>query len=335
MRGFSREQSFAEVLSEIWRGRWFIAVGFVLGMLSAAVFVWLAVKHVEARMVIAPASPMEAMQAQGVRAGQNGVRSQSSADMNFTRFQSVFRGASVAKLLLRDDMIRGGLENDKAFRFQKDERLWDAAKLSEYIARRVHVDPVGESALRVLSYEHENPAFAAVFLRKLHETTDGLIRHAMRKDVNERIAYLQGALGQTLNPEHRRALTDLLMEQERLKMLVSIEQPYAAAVVETAYPMMKFSWPNVPLVLAAFGLSGAFFGFVVFSVRNAMRGRARQERRREDDFQDELDLDVPLTPHQRRIQEWIRRDSLNNNEKPITRGRDRRRGDSGFSEAAE
>jgi uncharacterized protein involved in exopolysaccharide biosynthesis len=333
MREISREQSFGDVLSEIWRGKWFIAFGFAFAMAAAAGFIVLAVPHTEARMVIAPASPMEAMQG-AERVGQNRVKPQSTADMNFTRFESVFRGASAAKLLLRDEMIRGGIENDKAFRFQDDDREWNAAKLSEYITRRVHVDPVGESALRVLSYEHENPAFAAVFLRKLHETADGLIRYSMRKDVNERIAYLQMALGKTLNPEHRRALTDLLMEQERLKMLVSIEQPYAAAVVETAYPMTKRSWPNVPLVVAGFGLSGAFLGFIVFSIRNAMRAEMTLAERQERVFQEELDLDVPLSAHQRRIQEWIRRDSLNNNEKPMS-GRNRRRGDAPFSEAAE
>ena len=149
---------------------------------------------------------------------------------------------------------------------------------------------------------------------RLHETADGLIQYGLRKEVNERIAYLQKAMAEVRNPDHRRALTDLLMEQERLKMMVSIDQPYAAAMVEPSAISATPAWPDTTLVFLAFGVAGAFLGFIVFSIAQAFsqttdaRGMVRRQA----------------------LQNWIRRDSENNNQRPLT-GRKAKKKADGFS----
>lgn len=69
-----------------------------------------------------------------------------------------------------------------------------------------------------------------------------------------------------MNPEHRRALTNLLMEQERVKMLVSIDQSYTATIVEPAANLPKPSWPKPLLILPIFMMIGAVLGFVLHGV---------------------------------------------------------------------
>lgn len=289
------EQTLGALMREIWAGRAWVLAGALIGLVVAFVLMQAAVPHYAAQMVLAPASPMN------MASGSDEDAARPSAEtMSYERFEASFKGVAVAGLLLRDPEITAGLARDKAFVFSKSEDAWSAEKLAEYIARRVEVDPVGESSLRILRYLHPDGEFAVMFLQRLHNVSDGLIRHGLRREVNERIAYLNKAIVENHNPEHRRALTDLLMEQERLRMLVSIDQPYAAALVVPAAASVKAHWPDGFLVYAGFGFAGALLGFVMFS-----SWRAGQR-----------DVLAVLPQRKVRQQEWFFPESGNNNEKP-------------------
>ncbi|MEM7650723.1 MAG: hypothetical protein AAF204_01415 [Pseudomonadota bacterium] len=300
------EDTLGDFLQNLWAGRLFLIIGAVLGALSGFVFIAAAVPHVRADMILAPASPMNlaasintTQQAYGRPASQTQGMSHDTGDA-FTRFQVSYKGPAVAALLLRDPAITQGLSQDRAFTFSKAEEGWTVEKLSEYIEKRVKIDPVGETALREFSYFHPNRDFAVMFLQRLHNVADGLIRHGMRKDVNERIAYLNAAIGETLNPDNRRIITELLMEQERLKMLVSIDQPYAASVVVPSSASVKTRWPDAALVYTLFTALGALVGYLAFSLAQ-MRQRGVF-----------ADLDLLKVKQQ----EWFFPESGNSNEPP-------------------
>jgi len=298
------EETLSDFLREVWSGRRFVAAGLLFGAVAAFCFCVLAVPHHQGRIVLAPANPMNigavVSSASAYSSNVQVSPAQTAAD-SFTRFEASYKGAAVASLLLRDPEITKGLAADKAFKFSKGPGDWTPAKLSEYIAQRVEIDPIGETALRSFHYLHPDRAFAALFLRRLHLVTDGLIRHGVRKDVNGRIDYLNAAIGETYNPEHRRALTDLLMEQERLKMMVSIDQPYAASVVVPSSVSSKMRWPDTALIVLLFTGVGGLLGFVVFSALNA-------------NVREDL-IDV-LDTEQVKQEDWFFPESGNNNEKP-------------------
>lgn len=264
------ERTLADLFSDAWRGRFHIFSGLFLGGLIAFFLLVLAVPHGGAQMVIAPALPIDLIVSSQSSSGSDlGLAAQKGAavNQNFERFQTVASGAAAASLLLRSEEIVRGLSKDRAFRFSKPESGWNSAKLAEYIGRRVSFDPIGETSLRRMRYMHPDREFAAVFLQRLHSIADGLIRYNTRREVNGRIDYLRGELEKTRNPEHRRALADLLMEQERLRMLVSIDQPYAAVVVEPAFVVSGLRWPDAALIFPVFACAGALAGFAVFSLR--------------------------------------------------------------------
>lgn len=77
-------------------------------------------------------------------------------------------------------------------------------------------------------------------------------------------------------------------------MLVSIDQPYAAAIVVPATASAKATWPDAALVYTGFAAIGAFLGFIVFSLRAPVHVQTRREK--------------PQT------QEWFKTDTQNNNE---------------------
>lgn len=270
-------------LREVWAARVFLAVGLIVGLVVAFGFLALAKPQVEARMIVGPAQVMDvSMQARYqdgqnsyVRAARNDTAAQGYS--NFVRFEAMMRGVSVARLLLRDQRVVEGLAADRAFVFSAGERDVQPAELAQYIEARVAVDPFGETALKAMVYQHGDPVFAAYFLQQIHRVADQLIRADLRGQVDQRIAYLERVIGKTMNPEQRRIMTNLLLEQERLRMMVSMDAPVAASVIDPSAAGARAVWPDGYLFLAGFGLLGLMLGYLAFGVVHYQEEETEEE----------------------------------------------------------
>lgn len=269
-----------DVLRDLWAGRLFILAGVVCGALLATVFVLSARPHYKAQIILAPANPMNGAEMSSLMADDDlfalrymiqrvGVSNSS----DFLNFENTYFGPRVADVLLQDDAIVRGLHADRAFVFSEGHKAWNAGALAQYLAKRVALSPMAAGGLRRMHYYHVEPAFASYLLEQIHAVTDRMIRERIRLQASERIQYLNEAISQTRNPEHRRTLTTLLLEQERLLMLVSIDQPYAASVVEPASTLPRVSWPDKALVFSLMGAIGALLGFVTYSLRQVPSAR--------------------------------------------------------------
>ena len=131
------------------------------------------------------------------------------------------------------------------------------------------MEHLGTTPLRRISYKHPDPVFAASFLRKIHLVADQLIRRDRRRQSQSRIDYLQDTLQKTVNPDHRKGIANLLMQQEHIQMLANLDEPYAAIVVEPPTSTPKPVWPDKPLLFAAFACMGALVGYMVRKARHA------------------------------------------------------------------
>jgi len=198
------------LLRDLWAAKVFLAVGLLLGLFVAFVFMAAAQPKYEARMMVGPAQPMDASMQARFQDGQNSYvlpaeRPVSSEVVsNFVRFEAMRRGVSVSRLLLRDDRILQGLRDDKTFVFDDG---------------RTGVQPTVE---RVIA--------------------------------------------KTNNPEQRRVVTNLLLEQERARMMVSMDAPVAASVYEPAAAGAYTVWPDAGLFYGGLGLLGLMLGYFVFGV---------------------------------------------------------------------
>jgi hypothetical protein len=265
--------AIGDLFREVWAGKLFVFIGAVVGVVAALTFMAVSFPHAKAQIVLAPANPLtvERVAASTPTLSGQYQAQPSSENTNFTRFESSYKGVAVANLLLKNPEITEGLKADRSFAFEDAKQNWTPEELAEYVSRRVRVDPVGETSLRSLNYYHPDAAFAVTFLQRLHAIADGLLRRDMRVQIDNRINYLNEALAGARNPEHQRALADLLLEQQRLKMMVSIDQSYAASVVVPASLQAGAGWPNAALVYSLLPLIGAFVGFVLFSAVGARR----------------------------------------------------------------
>ncbi len=264
------ERTLAELCLELWHARTLILCGMVLGFFLALGFIFAAIPHYRAQLTVSPATPMDSAKSAAIMNDENilalryiAQRAGISNASDFMRFETLYTGPSVATQLLKDPRILTGLNADRSFIILKQRpQYWSPSILAHYIKNRVDFEPIKATPLRRLTYLHKDPEFASYFLTRLHIITDALIREHIRTNTSERINYLQNAIQTTNNPEHRRALTTLLLEQERMRMLVSIDQPYAAEIIEPATSFFKPVWPNIALIYSTFLFAGAFLGFI-------------------------------------------------------------------------
>lgn len=259
-----------DIIQDIWRAKLWVFGAVLFGVFFAAAFVFLATPHYKSHIIISPSNPVNGAESSSLMADENLFalryimqRVGAGTSSDFMRFENTLSGESVAKILLRDPKIVAGLKADRSFIFSQIKRDWNAAEFSEYIDKNVRLENVGTTPLRRLVYAHPNANFGQYFLTALHDVTDGLIRNTIRNEASQRISHLRDSVRVNTNPDHRRALTSLLMEQERLLMLTSVETPYAASVIEPASSSVKAIWPNKALVYSAFVGAFALIGFVL------------------------------------------------------------------------
>ena len=263
-------ESLPEFLRRLWGARVFVLAGGLIGSILGFFLVVSLQPHYQAHMIVAPALVQDMRDTlqrfeQGTQVSRYYGGSEPVSNV-FTRFEQVLREGTVAGILARYDGIVERMGEDRIFSFTSSNRM-TVADVPEYLSRHIHVDPVGVTSSRRISYEHPDPKFAAQILKHLHRIADTTIRHKALSETQERIGWLQRELVQAANPEHRQALAQLLMVQERRRMLASMDQPYAAELVEPPVISARPVWPSRSLVLLASILCGMTAGFFVSALR--------------------------------------------------------------------
>ncbi len=184
---------------------------------------------------------------------------------DFHRFVYTIKGTAVAAILLKDSGVLAGIAKDGAWSSKADQ--WTPEELSSYLEKHVRIQNLGATPLRKISYDHPDPVFAADFLRKIHLVADQLIRRDRRRQSESRINYLAATLQKTVNPDHRKGIANLLMQQEHIQMLANLDEAYAAIIVEPPSSTPKPIWPNKTVLFFVFGFIGAVLGFLVHTYR--------------------------------------------------------------------
>lgn len=263
-----KEVSLKELLRSFWQARFFIIMGILIAFLAAFLFLLLATPKYKAVMIVAPADGYALGDyASSIQYDRIAAlpfwrpKDQEGASTDFYRFVHTLRGTTAAKILIKDEAVLIGINKER------DRKIKRPEELSSYLNRYIRVDPLGATPLRRLSYHHPDPEFAAALLRKLHLVADQMIRRDRRRQSQSRVDYLENALRKTVHPDHRKGITNLLMQQEHIQMLANLDEAYAAIVVEPASSGPKPSWPNKPFTWSIAFLLGSMFGYIIWSLK--------------------------------------------------------------------
>ncbi len=265
------EKSLSEVLRLAWTGKNYVFSGLIAGLLTGCILQFTLTPLYEARMIIG--SPMQSGEERSLTIlNENAASSRmmsvsSQISRDYTKFQQTFREVSASKILAKYQGLLTSVNHDRIFGFSSGPEISDPRSLSGYIKSNVKMDPLGATNSQVITYRHPDPIFAEKFLRHLHKVADEMIRNDARRQTETRISYLQKALREVENPEHRRALTDQLMLEERQMMVISMDQPFSAEIIEPASASLKPVWPIWNILIPVCLMVGAILGFLLFSIR--------------------------------------------------------------------
>lgn len=265
--------TLADLLRLLWRARINLLLGALAGFILACLCVLLIPEKYKAVMIIAPADgyALGDYASSTTQQTDNYDRIVSlpfwrpmetdSVSTDFYRFIQTARGPSSAGILIKDDQIASELAAIN------EESVRNPAYLSDYLRRHIQIDPVGSTPLRKLSYLHSDPDFAAAMLRKIHLVADQMIRRDRRRAARARIDYLNNGLSRTHNPDHRRIITGLLMQQEHILMLANLDEPYAAIIVEPPASSPEPVYPDKKLLFGGLILIGLFSGYLLWGLQ--------------------------------------------------------------------
>ncbi|MGZ9098052.1 MAG: Wzz/FepE/Etk N-terminal domain-containing protein [Micavibrio sp.] len=268
------EPSLADVFKALWLARRYVILGAIFGLAGAALFLLLSVPHYRITMLVAPAERAAQTDVKALLPDNpsfalqylvNTMGSQDSSD--FMRFENTLRGPSVAALLLKDPKAAEGLGHSQKFRVSPSVSIDTPEKLSAVLEKKIAIMPVGNTPLRRIVIDHPSAEFGAALLRRLYSETDRLIRNEVAENARKRSLYLKDMLDKVNHPDHRRALTSLLMEQEHILMILAMDEPFVAIIAEPPSASVKPWWPRKNLILAGFAFVGMVLGFAVWGAK--------------------------------------------------------------------
>ncbi|MBL8640085.1 MAG: hypothetical protein JNK24_07015 [Alphaproteobacteria bacterium] len=266
--------NIADMINYAWRARGFLICGALAGLLVAALLLIFLKPHYEAWMVVAP--PREGAETLNFLVENPPPILAPMANQSiprageYVRFQQTLRGPTIAKILIDKEGFLPALNQKTTFRWSSGN-LSGPTQLSQALSKQIRLDPIGATDSLRLSYTHPDPQFAVKMLQSLVLTTDQLIRLDVRADVQSRIDWLKAQLKTTLNPDHRQALTKLLMAEERRRMLLSINTPYALSVIEPATALPRPVTPKPTLLVPLCLIIGLAAAFGIFTLREDWR----------------------------------------------------------------
>ncbi|MAQ70835.1 MAG: hypothetical protein CL565_01440 [Alphaproteobacteria bacterium] len=271
-----REETLSGILNQLWHDRktvlLVLAITYVLGVL----IFFISVSKYEAKMLIGPTPQMGTKDDVGSLPLSTVARfnaldgTLTLSSKNSGLFKALATSPRVGKLLLKTPDIRKGIAKDRSGGFLKqDISDWNSQDMSVYLKNNLKINShVNLQGLFSMAYRHESPEFAESFLRKVHAITDELIRNDYRVLTSDRIVYIQKMLKQTLNPDHREGLTNLLLELEKQKIMVNADQSFSVQVLDPPTASRTLKYPRKGIYFSVLFLVGLVLGCIIVLIRD-------------------------------------------------------------------
>lgn len=158
-------------------------------------------------------------------------------------------------------------------------------RVQQYIVRHVRISRDLKNPIVTVDMDHQDPEFAVQFLTKLRQVDDGRLRKRTLARTSNYIEYLNGELAKVTNDNNRRALIDLLSDQEKRRMFASSANiAYAAepfgAVTSSALPTRPNSLLLLTLAIVVGILLSGFAAFLWDTLEPSFRSQLEEAKSR-------------------------------------------------------
>jgi len=137
--------------------------------------------------------------------------------------------------------------------------VWD---LRERIEKLLVITEIKKTAFREISVELADRQLGLDLLTKLHDEADELVRQDQKERTTAYLGYLESTIDTVTNSDNRKALTDLISENQRTMLLINAPQPFAAQVIDPPVASVTPTNPSlvkIILIFAGLGLVAGVF----------------------------------------------------------------------------
>lgn len=287
----------AEAVARYW---WIVVLGMVLSLGAAIFTLRMMPAQFTATMVVgpttrtAPGMVARLPHAAAIGSGSAVERSENEVLSDFARFLQLLASAPVAGRVAE---VTGLLPAIFSGSWRAEERRWappdgfwpslsrellaltgrkrweppDATALARHLRRELVIDPIGATPMRRVSFRHPDREVGLALLASTHRVTDELLRTEAARRTTAQIAYLEGQLRRVTVAEHRQALAALLSEQEQNRIVIAVDLPFAADVIEPPTAPILADWPNPLLVCGGAAAAGLCLGIFGAYARHSSR----------------------------------------------------------------
>jgi uncharacterized protein involved in exopolysaccharide biosynthesis len=298
------EMELTEILRLGTRRR--VLIGIILTLFLAGYFTYIRTatfKYV-AELKVMPAQSSEGLLQGGLSglAAAAGLRiGQGSASSPFLIYPTQIRSRELADALSKDQKLMQSLfsQNWNAEKGQWQEKTTTVGELKKAVKRILGIPvyawqpPAGSDVQKLIEnfieikedkltqivtirFASSNPTFAKEFLWKIHQNADLILRQRSLRRANQNVKYLQQKLNNLDVASYRQALTDILVQQERFRMIASSNVAFAAEPLGPPYTPATPTRPRSSLILALTLLIGsitAFLTSLLLEVKAAKRSQ--------------------------------------------------------------
>ncbi|PWC39641.1 hypothetical protein [Azospirillum sp. TSO35-2] len=296
--GESDLRTLVRVLRGGWR--WLLAGGFG-GLALAVAALWLVTPSYSAAIIVGPTARVGSA-AMGARVptlsgretassvAEPGAGDESLSD--YARYLELFGAGPVAEALQRDPAVLRALFPDRwdaeAGRWRPPPGLpamvkrallalvgrgdWtepDGERVARALRDRLVVDMLRSGPMRRITLRHADRATALDLLGRVAAATDAHLRAEAARRSAAQIAHIKTRLSAVMAAEHRQALSELLLDQERVAMMIGVDLPFAADLIQPPTAASLPDWPNPAVVVPLAGLAGLLAASFALSVRPA------------------------------------------------------------------
>ena len=152
-----------------------------------------------------------------------------------------------------------------------------ASTLAEFLDEEVIVAEVGNSGMRRILFRHSDPSFAVDLLRWIHREGDELIREEAQERTSRQIDYIESKLATITVVEQRFSLVQLLSDQEKRMMMIKVDLPFAARIVQPPTASEAPTFPDPGMILLVAVIAGVVLGVLLVFLISALRGEPKKD----------------------------------------------------------
>ncbi|MEI6559251.1 MAG: hypothetical protein WCO00_12670 [Rhodospirillaceae bacterium] len=163
---------------------------------------------------------------------------------------------------------------------REDWSVPDSDLVAQHLRRAIIVQSLGSTPMRRISYRDSDRGFAVRLLERLTAAADAQLREEAARRASAEIGYIRARLAAAQAADARKALVELLGDQERVAMMIGVDLPFAADPIEPASASHQADWPNPLIVLPLAATAGAGLGLFLIFARRAWREPAARTLRR-------------------------------------------------------